>query len=175
MSFTLFSSSFENASSVSSSIPDITSLKTYVAYEEREVNPVPLMRFFIFTIFLFIFFNSGYAKNSFLVAPTKIIVNLDKPSVNTFIVINNGDQNIRVTAQPIYFENGSASLPLGENLFKEKGDYDNLAKYIKVSPPVVSLKKGQKRQVRVAIRPLKNIPKGEYRAHILFKMLETSH
>lgn len=42
-SFTLASSSLVNASSVSSSSPDITSLSTYVTYEESDVNPVPVI------------------------------------------------------------------------------------------------------------------------------------
>ena len=114
------------------------------------------------------------AKNGFLVAPTSAEVSLKKPVTLSFIVTNTGDNKIRLNISPIYFEIGSKFMPPLAALDPKTSKDDSLVPFIKVSPKVVSLKPTEQRTVRVSIRPSKELKakEGEYRAHVLFAMLD---
>jgi hypothetical protein len=114
------------------------------------------------------------AKNSFLVAPTSAEIDLKKPVTLSFIVTNSGDDNIRLSISPIYFGIGSKFMPPLKPLDAETSKDDSLVPFMKVSPKIISLKPTEQRTIRVSVRPTKELKekKGEYRAHVLFAMLD---
>jgi len=116
----------------------------------------------------------GNAKNSFSVAPTKVEVDLSKPRTESFVVSNSGDDPIRVEASIIYFPVDSKDLNNGIALNPETSKLDSLEKNIIVSPRLVSLGVREQRVIRISVRPPADMKTGEYRAHILFQMLELS-
>jgi P pilus assembly chaperone PapD len=133
--------------------------------------------FLIFQVLLVLFLLFSFnlnAKNSFLVAPTSAEIDLKKPTTLSFIVTNNGDDNIRLNISPIYFEIGSKFMPPLKALDPKTSKEDSLVPFMKVSPKVISLKPTEQRTVRVSVRPNKELKKklGEYRAHVLFAMLD---
>lgn len=124
---------------------------------------------FICSLFSLTTYASG---TSFLVAPTSAEIDLKKPNTVSFVVVNNGDNRIRVSASPIFFPVGSKFMPPMESIVNEKEDRDDLSKYMVVSPKVVSLKSGERRTIRVSIRPSVELSEGEYRAHVLFSTID---
>lgn len=114
------------------------------------------------------------AKNSFLVAPGRVDFDLSRPSTQSFIITNNGDGKIRLNIEPIYFEIDSQSLAAGVHLKPETAKLENITPYIRVSPRTLSLAAGQRRDIRISLRPPKDLVLGDYRSHLLVKMLETA-
>ncbi|MDH4228999.1 MAG: hypothetical protein OEW11_04520 [Nitrospirota bacterium] len=112
------------------------------------------------------------ASNSFLVAPGRVDIDLARPITQVFILTNNGDSPIRLTVEPIYFEVNSSSLHAGEPIYPEKTGQDSLVDFLRVSPRTVSLQPGERRNIRASVRMPPDAPEGEYRAHLLVKMLE---
>ena len=115
-----------------------------------------------------------FAKNSFLVAPGRVDFDLSRPVTQSFIITNNGDGRIRLSIEPVYFAIDSRSLAAGEPLDKVHPEKDDLRPYIRVSPRALSLKPGQRRDIRISIRPPADLAQGDYRAHLLVRMLETA-
>ena len=88
---------------------------------------------------------------------------------------NNGDGQVRVAISPIYFSVDSKFMPTAKPLDPATTTSDDLSSYMIISPKVVSLKPGEQRTVRVSIRPKADAFKeGEYRAHVLFSMLDVA-
>lgn len=120
-------------------------------------------------IILAFYFNLLFSNERFLVAPTKMEVNLSRATASSYIVTNTGTERLRITASPIY-------IPIKE--FKDLTPVaivnDDISKSIMLSPKTVSLKPGESRTIRVLIKP-KKLPEGEYRANILFKTIPIRH
>ncbi len=116
-----------------------------------------------------------YAVNSFLVAPTSAEIKLDRPTTLSFVVTNNGDSKIRISVSPIFFPVGSKFMPPLKQIGGNVSGYDDISKNMVVSPKVVSLGKGEQRTVRVSVRPPAGLKDGEYRAHVLFAMLDVAN
>jgi P pilus assembly chaperone PapD len=90
----------------------------------------------------------------------------------SFVVTNNGTGQVRVDISPIYFSVDSKFMPAAKPLNASTTKNDDLSSFIIVSPKVVSIKQGEQRTVRVSVRPQPGLKEGEYRAHILFSMLD---
>ncbi len=114
------------------------------------------------------------AENSFLVAPGVVEFDLTKPATQSFIITNDGDEPIRLNINPIYLDIGDSSLAMGEHLSPDTKETENITKNLRVSPKRLSLKPGQRRDIRVSFRPNKDITDGDYRTHLLVQMLETA-
>ncbi|MCX6112717.1 MAG: hypothetical protein NTY22_05480 [Proteobacteria bacterium] len=66
-------------------------------------------------------------------------------------------------------------MPAAKPLDSATTTKDDLSSYMIISPKVVSLKPGEQRTVRVSVRPRADAFKeGEYRAHVLFSMLDVA-
>ena len=114
-----------------------------------------------------------FAKNTFLVAPTSAEIDLSRPNTMSFVVTNNGDAQVRIAISPIYFPVDSKFMPTATPLHPDTTTKDDLSSYIIISPKAVSLKSGEQRTVRVSVRPpASGFEEGEYRAHVLFAMLD---
>lgn len=114
-----------------------------------------------------------FAKNTFLVAPTSAELDLTKPNTISFVVTNNGEGRVRIAVSPIYFPVDSKFMPPAKPLNPDTTQKDDLSSYIIISPKVVSLEPGKQRTVRVSVRPpATGFTDGEYRAHVLFAMLD---
>lgn len=131
------------------------------------------MKKILFLVITMLSFNI-YALNSFLVAPTSAEIKLNRPTTLSFVVTNNGDSRIRISVSPIFFAVGSKFMPPLKRIGGEGDDYDDIAKYMMVSPKVVSLNPGEQRTVRASVRPPSSLKEGEYRAHVLFAMLDVA-
>jgi len=114
------------------------------------------------------------AKNSFLVAPGRVDFDLSRPVTQSFIINNNGDNKIRLSIEPVYFAIDSRSLAAGEPLDKVNPGKDDLRPYIRVSPRTLSLNPGQRRDIRISVRAPQTMEEGDYRAHLLVRMLEVA-
>ncbi len=112
------------------------------------------------------------AKNSFSVAPTRVEIDLSKPKTESFVVHNNGDGDVRIEVEPIYFPVDSKEMDYGIPLNPALANADDLTSSVRSSPRIVTLKPGEQRIVRISVRPKDNLAPGEHRAHLLFKMLE---
>jgi len=122
-----------------------------------------------------ILYSQAWARNSFLVAPGRIDFNLTRPNTQSFIITNNGDDSIRISIEPLYLEIDSKSLAAGTHLNDEVAAKENLSSYLRVAPKRLSLKPGQRRDVRISLRPPPNLEEGDYRTHLLVRMLDTAH
>ncbi|MFT4929689.1 MAG: hypothetical protein ACI8WB_005824 [Phenylobacterium sp.] len=131
------------------------------------------MKHFLFICVFIPFFS--LAKNSFLVAPGIVEFDLKKPATRSFIITNDGDEAIRLNIKPIYFDIADRTMAMGEHLTKTTKDIENITGAIRISPRRLSLKPGQRRDIRVSIRPKKNLPDGDYRSHLLVQMLQVAH
>lgn len=130
------------------------------------------MKQFIILLLFFPFFT--LAKNSFLVAPGIVEFDLKKPITQSFIITNDGDDTIRLKITPTYFEIDDHTFSLGKHLNEETKKIEDLTGFMRVSPKRLSLKPGQRRDIRVSIRPGKNLSDGDYRSHLLVQMLEVA-
>ena len=111
------------------------------------------------------------AGNSFLVAPGRIDLDISRPVTQSFIITNNGDGPIRIVIKPVYYEIDARALAAGHPINPDVDVQDDLTGFMRLSPRALNLKPGQRRDVRVSIRPPANMPDGDYRAHLLVKML----
>lgn len=114
------------------------------------------------------------AKNSFLVAPGIVDFDLKKPTTQSFIITNDGDEPIRLNIKPVYFPIDDPTLGLGRHILAETREAEDITQFIRVSPKRLSLQPGQRRDIRVSIRVDKERPPGSYRSHLLVQMLETA-
>ncbi len=125
-------------------------------------------------LLLLVFSTSVFAKNSFLIAPGRIDFDLSKPNTQSFILTNNGDGTIRLKIEPTYFAIDDKALSAGIPLTPDAKVNDDLRPYMRISPRVLSLKPGQRRDIRLSVRPKPGMPDGDYRAHLLVKMMEVA-
>ena len=114
------------------------------------------------------------AKNAFLVAPGRLQIDVEELKTQSFIVTNTGENQIRLDIKPIYLPIDDSTLNAGEHLSDTVSVREDISSKVRVSPRRLSLLPGQRRDVRVQIRPLENPQPGDYRAHILVKMNEAS-
>ncbi|PCJ17135.1 MAG: hypothetical protein COB04_09245 [Gammaproteobacteria bacterium] len=114
------------------------------------------------------------SKNSFLVAPGRVMFDLSRPKTQSFIITNNGDEAIRLNIKVVYFSVDSSSLGIGFPLNEETAKIEDLKPYLRVSPPRLSLKPGQRRDIRISIRPPSSLTEGTYRSHLLVSMMEVA-
>ncbi len=121
------------------------------------------------------FSSASFAKNSFLVAPGIVNFDLKKPETQSFIITNNGDEKIRLTIEPVYYAPDAKSLNLGKHLNADTAGIESLIGTLRVSPRRLSLNPGQRRDIRVSIRPKPGLSDGDYRSHLAIKMLETAY
>lgn len=117
---------------------------------------------------------NSWSKNSFLVAPGRVDFDLNRPTTQSFIITNNGDGPIRLSIEPIYLAIDSKSMAAGEHLKPETAALEDLTQYVKVSPRRLSLNPGQRRDIRISLRPPANITDGDYRTHLLVSMMEVA-
>lgn len=118
---------------------------------------------------------SAAGKNGFLVAPGRLQINVEEVKTSTFIITNTGDERIRLSIEPVYIEIDDPTMQAGDHLSPEVAAEENIVDKVRVSPPRLSLKPGERRDIRVQIRPLSNAEPGDYRAHLLVKMKETAY
>lgn len=125
------------------------------------------------------------ADHSFLVAPGRIEAELKSQTTRTVIVTNTGTDSIRLEIFPEYLAIGNekGQLNVGESHLSNQAATESLADYITVSPKVLKLKPGQRRDVKVNIngkrsrtnknaKPIKE--DGDYRTHLIVRMKETA-
>lgn len=115
--------------------------------------------------------STALAEANFSVAPGVVHFDLTRPRTQSFLITNVGDERIRLLIKPIYFAVNSKSLNAGEPLEITDGFQDNLSKFTLVSPRILSLKPGDRRKVRVSIRPRRNLIPGDYRSHLLISAI----
>jgi P pilus assembly chaperone PapD len=115
------------------------------------------------------------AKTSFAVAPGRLYFDLNHPKTQSFLIRNNGDKLVHLRIHPTFLPIASRSLHAGLSLITAKEKKTSLTPYILISPPVLSLRPGEQRDVRVSIRPSAHLNPGTYRAHLIVHMLEIFH
>ncbi len=132
-----------------------------------------MLQLFFCGVILFNYSNL-FAKNSFFVAPTRVEFNMNSSKISSFIVSNNGSERIRIRVRPIYYNPNAKVMNIGKNLPSNQDGKDSLVPYIRISPQTFSLMPGMRRTLRTAISPNKDLPDGEYRAHLIVSMLEVA-
>lgn len=115
------------------------------------------------------------AKNGFLVAPGRVQINVEELKTHTFIITNTGDERIRLSIDPIYLDIDDPTMKAGSHIRPGVATEENIVENVRVSPRRLSLKPGQRRDIRVQITPLSDPRPGDYRAHLLVKMDETAY
>lgn len=131
----------------------------------------------VFLICLFAFFLAIpaqlLAKASYVVAPGVIEFDLNstKRQTKSFLIRNTGDERIRLSIQPIFFKVNSKNLNIGEPLNPETDEDFSLIPHLRLSPPIVSLVPQQRRTIRVSVRPTAKLLPGDYRTHVLIKIV----
>ncbi|QGN94752.1 hypothetical protein Psal071_01956 [Piscirickettsia salmonis] len=113
----------------------------------------------------------SFAASSYLVAPGKIRLSLQRPSTSSFIVRNTGDTTLHLRAKLEYYPTSSEVLGLGS---QKKGFDDDLLTHARVliSPPLLVMPAGQQRTLRVSVRPNAGLTEGTYRAYLRFSPSE---
>lgn len=114
------------------------------------------------------------AQNSFLVAPGRVQINVEELKTHTFIITNTGDERIRLSIEPVYLSIDDPTMKAGRHLRQGVADEENMVNNVRVSPRRLSLKPGQRRDIRVQLKPLSDPRPGDYRAHLLVSMVETA-
>ena len=117
----------------------------------------------------------AFAGPAFAVAPDRMHIQLNQTKTYAFIIKNTGDQLIHVRITQNFLTAESKALDAGKRLntlAEEK--QTSLVPYTIISPRVLSLEPTQQRDVRISIRPPKNLKPGTYREHISVKMLEVA-
>lgn len=119
-----------------------------------------------------LFSSYASARNSFLVAPGRVDFDLNRPQTQSFIITNNGDGKIRLTITPIYFPIDDKSLAAGKHINSETAKIEDITSAVRVAPKTLSLRPGQRRDIRISVRPPKDLAEGDYRTHLLVSMKE---
>ncbi|ODN42168.1 fimbrial biogenesis chaperone [Piscirickettsia litoralis] len=114
---------------------------------------------------------ASFGASSYLVAPGKVMLSLQRPSTSSFIVRNTGDTTLHLRAKLEYYPTNSEVLGLGS---QQKGFDDDLLKHARVliSPPLLVMPAGQQRTLRVSVRPKAGLKEGTYRAYLRFSPSE---
>ena len=118
--------------------------------------------------------NNAIAKNSFLVAPGRVQFDLEKTESKTFIITNTGDSKIRLEMSPEYIPIGKDGLNVGIHNMVGVAETENISKLVRISPQKLSLSPGERRDIRVQVRANPGAIDGDYRSHILVRMLENA-
>lgn len=114
------------------------------------------------------------ANNGFLVAPTHVDLNCNRVQTASFVATNTGDKTIHLRITPECYTTGSEALNIGKDLHPKTAQRVCINQNMLISPRAISLSPGQKRTVRVSVRPPQDLRDGDYRAHLLFSMLENA-
>ncbi len=130
---------------------------------------------YLFWILIVITPNLSFANTSFAVAPGRLNFDLRHPQTQTFLIRNNGNQLIHLRIHPTFLPIESRALNAGKPLNSKQEKKESLAPFILISPPVLSLRPGEQRDVRVSVRPSAHLKTGTYRAHLIVHMLEIFH
>lgn len=117
----------------------------------------------------------SHAKNGFLVAPGRVQIDVEELKTHTFIITNTGDERIRLSIEPIYLPIDDPTMKAGKHLRPGVANEENIVDNVRVSPRRLSLKPGQRRDIRVQLTPLSDPKPGDYRAHLLVKMDEVAY
>ena len=120
------------------------------------------MKTFFILFFTAFFLYTGSAYSNIMIAPTRMEVGLDKPTTESFVVMNTSTDKIKMAIVATAFDTKGIT---------EKYD---ISKYLSINPKMISLNPNQSRTVRVTLRPDEELKKGkgEYYARILFKTVE---
>lgn len=114
------------------------------------------------------------AKNSFLVAPGKVLFDMNKTTTETFIVTNTGDNKIRLEMEVLYIPIGEDGLKVGKHIRVGVDEDENISDNVRVSPKRMRLEPGQRRDIKVQLKPLAGAKDGDYRTHLVVKMVENA-
>ncbi|USG59749.1 hypothetical protein NBZ79_11230 [Sneathiella marina] len=114
-----------------------------------------------------------FAASGLMVAPT--LVELDTRNSSESILLINGDDethSYRLSLQNFRMnENGKLEKVPEEGAGQEVFQDQFATKMLRFSPRQITLEPGEVQTVRVAFRRPVNLPAGEYRSHLLFRML----
>lgn len=102
-----------------------------------------------------------------LIAPTRLVLNADQSVTEKIIVENSSDKPIRLEIKPVY---RPITLRGVTRTDKNIAQTEDIAEWIKVSPPVIrELKPNQRRTIRLRFSALPaDKDNGEYRAYLWF-------
>ena len=108
----------------------------------------------------------GSLYPNLMIAPTRLEVKLEGQATESFVVVNQSADKLKI---------GIEAIPFGATgLSESEATKTDISKYISVNPKVISLAAGKSRVVRVTVRANQDIKKnkGEYYARLLFKTVE---
>lgn len=113
-----------------------------------------------------------YAAGGFLVAPERAKYDFNKVETKKFILTNISEEPIRLSIKPEFISLDSKFINVGKHTESYLND-DDLTKYVRVAPRIVNLGPGERRDVRVQVRPDSKLTSGEYRTHLLVLEIPT--
>jgi len=101
-----------------------------------------------------------------MIAPTRLEVKLEGVATESFVVVNQSADKLKIGVEAIPF----AAIGISE----AEANKTDISKYISINPKVINLAAGKSRIVRVTVRATPDIKKnkGEYYARLLFKTVE---
>jgi hypothetical protein len=109
---------------------------------------------------------------TYSVAPGVFTLDLENARTSSVLLTNTGDARIRLMVRPVYYPIDSRTFQGGKRLNPDFNQKDDISKSIIVSPRIVVLAPGQKRYARFSIRHQGDLDPGDYRAHLLIRILE---
>lgn len=116
---------------------------------------------------------STFAGSGFLVAPERAMFDFNKVETKKFILTNTSNEPIRLSVKPEFIPIDSKFINIGKHVESYTAN-DDLTSYVRVAPRVVSLNPGERRDIRVQIRPNKSLENGDYRTHLLVENIATA-
>lgn len=112
------------------------------------------------------------ASRTFSVAPSRMVFEWPAQKSRSIVLTNTGDSPLRLAIEPIFFTAEDEALQAGTLLDPAAAYTDSLASWMVLSPRTVVLGPGQARHIRVSLRPPLDLSPGDYRAHVLIRMLD---
>ncbi|MCX6111906.1 MAG: fimbria/pilus periplasmic chaperone [Proteobacteria bacterium] len=124
------------------------------------------MKISLSLIFIVTVFCSGSLYSNLMIAPTRLEVKLEGQATESFVVVNQSADKLKIGIEPIPFGASGVSA--------ESAAKTDISKYISINPKVINLAAGKSRVVRVTVRADQEVKKkkGEYYARLLFKTIE---
>ncbi|MGD1524660.1 hypothetical protein [Vibrio owensii] len=116
---------------------------------------------------------SAMAAGGFLVAPERAKFDFDKVETKKFILTNTSDEPIRLSIKPEFIPMDSKHISIGSHIESYDND-DDLTPFVRVAPRIVSLEPGERRDIRVQVRPSNKLTNGDYRTHLLVENIATA-
>ncbi|MEI6093027.1 MAG: hypothetical protein WCQ47_05010 [bacterium] len=113
-----------------------------------------------------------FAEGNYVISPPITDVSIDRPQNISFLVVNKGEEQLKMSISLMYFPVDSKFMPKAKAIDPETTKNDDLSQYIDFNPKVLSIKPGQQKTVRVSVHPSQGLADGEYRAHLNFKVLD---